>query len=52
MHGDSIKARGCASRGCIILPRSVRELVWQSGDTVLEVVAEFQTQDLPEAANA
>jgi hypothetical protein len=45
MGGDSIEARGCASRGCIILPRAIRELVWQSGDTVLEVVAEFQTQD-------
>jgi hypothetical protein len=54
MHGDSIEARGCASGGCIILPRAIRELVWQSGDTVLEVVAEFQTQDqdLPEAASA
>ena len=52
MHGDSIEARGCASRGCIILPRAVRELVWQSGDTVLEVVAEFQIQDLPESASA
>jgi hypothetical protein len=50
MHGDSVEARGSASRGCIILPRTIRELVWQSGDTALEVVAEFQTrdQDLPE----
>jgi hypothetical protein len=47
-HGPYVlrlEARGCASRGCIILPRAIRELVWQSGDTVLEVVAEFQTQD-------
>jgi hypothetical protein len=52
MHGDSIEAQGCASRGCIILPRTVRELVWQSGDTDLEVIVEFQIQDLPEAASA
>jgi Protein of unknown function (DUF2778) len=49
MHGDSVEAQGCASRGCIILPRTVRELIWKSGDTALEVVAEFQTQDLPES---
>ena len=47
LHGDSIEAPGCGSRGCMIMPRTVRELVWQSGDTSLEVVAEFQTQDLP-----
>lgn len=52
MHGDSIEAPGCASRGCIIQPRTVREQVWQSGDTVLEVVAEFQIQDMPEAQSA
>ncbi|HEY6338005.1 MAG TPA: tlde1 domain-containing protein [Candidatus Sulfotelmatobacter sp.] len=48
LHGDSIEAPGCGSRGCIIMPRAVRELVWQSGETSLEVVAEFQTQDVPE----
>jgi len=48
LHGDSIEAPGCGSRGCIIMPRAVRELVWQSGETVLEVVAEFETKDLPE----
>jgi len=52
MHGDSVEAQGCASRGCIILPRAVRERVWSSGDTELEVVAEFQTQDLPDTASA
>src|ERR1700685_1463612 len=25
MHGDSIDAPGCASHGCIIMPRAVRE---------------------------
>ena len=48
MHGDSIHAPGTASRGCIIMPRTVREKVWSSGDTDLEVVAEFPTQDLGE----
>jgi len=46
MHGDSLEAPGCASRGCVIMPRAVREQVWTSGDTALEVVAEFATQDL------
>jgi hypothetical protein len=47
IHGDSMEARGCASR-------TIRERVRQSGDTVLEAVAEFHTrdQDLPEAASA
>jgi hypothetical protein len=39
IHGDSIRAPGTASRGCIILPRAVRERIWQSGDRLLEVVA-------------
>lgn len=38
IHGDSIKAPGTASRGCIILPRSIREKIWLSGDRDLEVV--------------
>ena len=38
IHGDSAKAPGTASRGCIILPRNVREMIWNSGDHVLEVV--------------
>ena len=46
MHGDSIEAPGCASHGCIIMPRLVREKVWTSGDTKLEVVPVFPTQDL------
>jgi len=46
MHGDSIEAPGCASKGCVIMPRAVREQVWSSGDTDLEVVAEFAAQDL------
>ncbi|ADG11404.1 DUF2778 domain-containing protein [Caulobacter segnis] len=39
IHGDSIKAPGTASKGCIILPRVVRELIWKSGDRDLVVTA-------------
>lgn len=39
IHGDSIKAPGTASRGCIILPRAVREAMWRSGERLIEVVA-------------
>lgn len=46
MHGDAVNAPGTASKGCIIMPRTAREQVWNSGDTDLEVVAEFETQDL------
>lgn len=38
IHGDSVKAPGTASKGCIIMPRKVREEIWDSGDTALEVV--------------
>ncbi len=40
MHGDSIESPGCASHGCVIMPRPVREQVWNSGDRELKVVAE------------
>lgn len=36
IHGDN-KANN-ASHGCIILPRLVREAIWNSGDRLLEVV--------------
>lgn len=39
IHGDSIKAPGTASKGCIILPRIIRERIWRSGDRDLSVVA-------------
>ena len=45
MHGDSKIHPGTASHGCIILPRAVREHVWQSGDRDLEVVAELPSDD-------
>jgi hypothetical protein len=41
VHGDSKESPGCASHGCVILPRAVRELVWNSGDRDLEVVTEM-----------
>jgi hypothetical protein len=48
MHGDSKEAPGTASQGCVVVPRTVREQVWKSGDRDLEVVAEIPTQ-APEA---
>ena len=38
MHGDSLEHPGCASEGCIIMPRNVRDHVWESGDRELRVV--------------
>jgi Protein of unknown function (DUF2778) len=40
MHGDSIEHPGCASMGCMILARRVRELVWNSGDLGVLVIAD------------
>jgi hypothetical protein len=37
MHGDSIESPGCASKGCIVMPRAMRETVWNSGDRELRV---------------
>lgn len=37
IHGDSIRAPGTASKGCIILPRKIREKIWLSGDRSLRV---------------
>ncbi|HYA97988.1 MAG TPA: tlde1 domain-containing protein [Methylomirabilota bacterium] len=45
MHGDSVESPGCASHGCIIMPRTVREQVWASGDREMDVVAELTPQD-------
>lgn len=39
MHGDSIAHPGSASQGCIIMPRAIRELVANSGDDRLVVLA-------------
>lgn len=38
IHGDSLKSPGMASMGCIIVARSAREAIWNSGDHTLEVV--------------
>jgi hypothetical protein len=48
-HGDSKESPGCASHGCVIMPRSVREQVWESGDRDLEVVAEIPRPDSAKA---
>jgi hypothetical protein len=45
LHGDSKESPGCASHGCVIMPRSAREQVWKSGDRNLEVVAVIPAQD-------
>lgn len=39
IHGDSIAAPGEASQGCIIIGRFHRELMWNTKDVDLEVVA-------------
>ena len=41
IHGDALEHPGAklASHGCIILARSIRERIWDSGDHDLEVVA-------------
>lgn len=52
MHGDSIESPGCASHGCVILPRAVREQVWNSGDRDLQVVAIMATRDADQGVNA
>jgi Protein of unknown function (DUF2778) len=38
IHGDSVANPGTASHGCIILPRTIRAQIWNSGDRDLEVV--------------
>lgn len=52
IHGDSIESPGYASKGCVILPRTAREEVWNSGDRDFEVAPEFQVEDLAEGAKA
>lgn len=45
MHGDSKDAPGTASQGCVILPRTVREQVWNSGDSDLKVVEDIMAPE-------
>lgn len=40
IHGDSKEHPGLASHGCIVLPRHFRELIAESPDRVLLVVAD------------
>lgn len=42
IHGDNVDPtkRGTASHGCIVLSRADRELVWATGERILEVVAD------------
>ena len=39
IHGDNSKGNRSASDGCIILPRTIRTEIWESGDHTLDVVA-------------
>ena len=38
IHGDSVKFPGEASQGCIILPRRIRQYIWESQDIDVEVI--------------
>lgn len=38
IHGDTLFSPGNASQGCIILSRALRQLIWDLGDRMLEVV--------------
>ena len=38
IHGDSKSNPGTASNGCIILSRTIRALIYNSGDKVVQVV--------------
>ncbi len=38
IHGDSIKAPGTASHGCIILALGIRELIHTQNDRILKVI--------------
>lgn len=37
IHGDSSRAPGTASQGCIIFPLKVRQKIWSSNDRELQV---------------
>jgi hypothetical protein len=40
IHGDNITEPGTASQGCIILAREFREMMWNSSDHTLQVIAQ------------
>ena len=48
-HGDSVENPGCASEGCVIMPRNVREAMWNSPDHELQVIAGIQLSSTVEA---
>lgn len=37
IHGENMFSPGNASHGCIILPRTIREQIWESNDHQLQV---------------
>jgi hypothetical protein len=39
IHGDNAKGDHSASHGCVILPLTTRQAIWNSSDHVLEVIA-------------
>jgi Protein of unknown function (DUF2778) len=40
IHGDRTNGPAkSASEGCIIMPRAIREKIWESGERLLEVIA-------------
>jgi len=44
IHGDSVKAPGTASQGCVIMSRDVRDNIWGSGDHILKVVSKLEEE--------
>jgi hypothetical protein len=48
IHGDSLEHPGCASEGCIILARPVREAIWASGNHQLQVISGLPDANLDE----
>ena len=52
IHGDSLEHPGAASEGCIIMPRAVREAIWQSGNHELQVISGLDNaEDVQDAIN-
>jgi hypothetical protein len=51
-HGDSVANPGCASKGCVIVPRQVREAMWKSNDHQLRVVASIAAKPKANAGAA
>lgn len=43
VHGDSVLEPGTASQGCIILAHALREMIWDSTDHTLQVIAQKET---------